>query len=1047
MNINEQSEQKEDLHHPPSETLSSQMNIGSELTAILSSTFQYVGMEFIDMLLKEITIQTKVHSTLLLQLLSLEEYRELCSIYKSDEQKKLNIISCSQSSSSSPEIRYPSCGNSDNTSSPQHPTSSVAMDSTPDQLQDQFLLIRSCFSNQASMKSSLTNTIIPLLYLNSASPYIKTLLNDHVISLLNQHTDTEQQEVERGIYPSYQHFVGLKLDSNRDKNDTIKGILCVTDSVVIESSRMNTITTILNFMQTRCINELSQLRKQEQLISARDLALLDAENKLKFLADMSHEIRTPMNAVIALTDLLLQERSTLNIEQIEHLEVIQTSGSHLLTIINDILDISKLNHDPKFKLESRRFSLRKCLKDTLNMARHQASMSQQNKVVYVLECPPDKDDNVPLPQLISQLENSGVLLRPLLHKKGKTVLPVIWKIDPDVPDHLFGDTMRLTQIMLNLCSNAVKFTKQGGIHIRIKRSTPTPLRTPSARLSDKRMTFKERYDAKIETIWNQAMQDKRDRSNSYNPLPSTEEEVMPNDYFGEKSILEISVTDTGIGIPADRLPKLFKSFSQIDISTARRYGGTGLGLAISSTLVNRMGGCVWVESEEGVGSRFALTLPMTVAPRGRNHSSDSTPLGFAGSPSSPGSTVSDSSSSVHSALGNATSNSGGTNDIISPLSSAYFTFSTPTITSAGSTASGSGSGYFPVTTAQLASQQQQQQQQHQQRPLLSRSTQQQYFATEPFNQQRSEPISIPQIIENSTNEQSFSPMAEDGHPLNPNVNMTTNSGMESDTSKRINVSGGSNVASNSGGNNARKSYNDLLSPATRNNRVSISKQHYHNRKPQTKEENLAKAHPLRILLAEDNILNQKIAISILKRLGYIDVAIANNGSEVLTLMKSSVFDVIFMDLYMPEMDGLEVTREIIKERTRQKQLVNQTTENTTPSSSSDSESLLNSIDVYIIALTASASREDRQICIDAGMNDFISKPFTMTEMKSALKTCANKRKKRRKLTQKQMDIEDDTPATSSIIEDIDGPAITSDIAHHSTDDPMMDVQTATTHTL
>lgn len=90
------------------------------------------------------------------------------------------------------------------------------------------------------------------------------------------------------------------------------------------------------------------------------------------------------------------------------------------------------------------------------MARHQASMSQQNKVVYVLECPPDKDDNLPLPQLIAQLENKGVLLRPLLHKKGKTVLPVIWKIDSDVPDHLLGDTMRLTQIMLNLCSNAVK---------------------------------------------------------------------------------------------------------------------------------------------------------------------------------------------------------------------------------------------------------------------------------------------------------------------------------------------------------------------------------------------------------------------------------------------------------------------------------------------------------------------------------------------------------------------------------------------------------------
>lgn len=113
-----------------------------------------------------------------------------------------------------------------------------------------------------------------------------------------------------------------------------------------------------------------------------------------------------------------------------------------------------------------------------------------------------------------------------------------------------------------------------------------------------------------------------------------------------------------------------------------------------------------------------------------------------------------------------------------------------------------------------------------------------------------------------------------------------------------------------------------------------------------------------------------------------------------------------MDLYMPEMDGLEVTREIIKER---KGKQNDSNNSDSPPKSSDStetepaasnekeQELLNTVDVYIIALTASASREDRQICIDAGMNDFISKPFTMTEMKSALKTCANKRKKRRKL--------------------------------------------------
>lgn len=118
------------------------------------------------------------------------------------------------------------------------------------------------------------------------------------------------------------------------------------------------------------------------------------------------------------------------------------------------------------------------------------------------------------------------------------------------------------------------------------------------------MTYKQRYAAKIETMWS-----KTDNNVNEGDSPSTTDSDQP----APRAVLEISVTDTGIGIPAERLPMLFKSFSQLDVSTARQYGGTGLGLAISSTLVNRMGGCLWVESEEGKGSRFALTLPLTVA--------------------------------------------------------------------------------------------------------------------------------------------------------------------------------------------------------------------------------------------------------------------------------------------------------------------------------------------------------------------------------------------------------------------------------------------------
>ena len=144
-------------------------------------------------------------------------------------------------------------------------------------------------------------------------------------------------------------------------------------------------------------------------------------------------------------------------------------------MINDILDLSKINHDPKFKLEHRRFSLRKCVKgngelflswfmgthvidvsDALNMARHQASMTQQGKVVSVFEYPQHVHDQLPLRQMISELERVNFLPTRKLHHSGKTRLPLLWRIDADVPDILMGDTMRLTQILLNLCSNAVK---------------------------------------------------------------------------------------------------------------------------------------------------------------------------------------------------------------------------------------------------------------------------------------------------------------------------------------------------------------------------------------------------------------------------------------------------------------------------------------------------------------------------------------------------------------------------------------------------------------
>ncbi|KAI9264438.1 histidine kinase-like ATPase [Sporodiniella umbellata] len=461
----------------------------------------------------------------------------------------------------------------------------------------------------------------------------------------------------------------------------------------------------------------------------KNSALQDAENKIRFLADMSHEIRTPLNAVIALTDLLLQERNALNDEQTEHLQVIQTSGNHLLTVINDILDISKINHNPGFKLEYRAFSLRKCIKDTLNMARHQAANTHTPKIVRIVECPPDINDSVPILQLVKQLKSINLL------PYDDDTIPFIWKIDPEIPDRFTGDTVRLTQILVNLCSNATKFTKSGGIQIRISK--------PITDFSN----FKERY----------AAQNKRVRQKNIVRKHKVRQEADSSDssdscYYDEaedsdpenRVTLEISVIDTGIGMPANRLPRLFKSFSQIDISTTRKYGGTGLGLAISSMLVSRMGGELWVESEEGVGSRFAFTLPLTV---------NSQQV-----PSSP---------------------------------------------SSSSSLSSSGDSI----------------------PTLS-----------------SKSISIP--------EAKTTPM---GPP-------TSNTGLQNMISKTHIPEAMKTVP----------------------NKV-------------IQEENMAKKeNPINILLAEDNILNQKIAVSILKRLGYQDVTTAGNGKEALDLITKHDYDIVFV---------------------------------------------------------------------------------------------------------------------------------------------------------
>lgn len=525
---------------------------------------------------------------------------------------------------------------------------------------------------------------------------------------------------------------------------------------------------------------------EEQVRRAREIAEEATKAKSDFLANMSHEIRTPMNAVIGMAHLALQ--TELTPKQADYLTKIQRSANSLLGIINDILDFSKIEAG-KMKMEFTDFSL----------------------------------DEV--------MDNVSTVVAVKAHEKD---LEFLIEIQPDVPLALVGDPLRLGQILINLCNNAVKFTQKGEIVV-------------FTRLLEK----------------------------------------------GSQAVtLKFSVRDTGIGLTQEQQDKLFTAFSQADSSTTRKYGGTGLGLTICKRLVHMMEGEIWVESESGKGSDFIFTAKFGLA-RKVSRKSLQPSSGLKGMKVL---VIDDNASS---------------REILQTLLETM-SFEVSVVASA------------EEGIAELE---------------REAETKPYQLIVMDWKMPGMDGIKASELIKQHPD-----------LPHKPKIIIVTAYGREEvmQKSRKIGLDG------------------FLLKPVGQSVLFDAIMAAFTNDSPSGKTivspkvdraGDLKNLQGARVLIAEDNEINQQVAKEMLEQAGFV-VEIANDGREAVEMVKTGNFELVLMDIQMPVLGGFEATRKIRKDQRFK--------------------------DLPIIAMTAHAMVGDYEKSLEAGMNDHVTKPIDPDRLLSAL---------------------------------------------------------------